>query len=271
MSLVRIAARLAIVRALRGVTMAGGHVHDSLIGGIQVDADGKLNIGAGEERPFIAVFTDGSKNEKPELRSFAETGMTEIVIEWGISAGMVEKDPLTGESHIVAGLVATDDGIEFTLDLIGREVADALTDPANEWAEIWRSIASGGFTKTERARTSNDRDGTRLAAHQMRITSMLMDEPGKGEDLPDPFPLLFEKLAASEDAVDHRIGTMMAAVLGLSDPDWLAFQRVRGMTAGDLLAVGLGPIEGDEDRVMPEMETGVIEVEGAQPVEVSDP
>jgi hypothetical protein len=120
MSLVRIAARLAIVRALRGVTMAGEHVHDSLIGGIQIDADGQLNIGEGEKRPFITVFTDGAKNEKPELRSFAESGMTEIVIEWGISAGMVDKDPNTGESHIVAGLVATDDAFEFTLDLIGR-------------------------------------------------------------------------------------------------------------------------------------------------------
>ncbi|WP_339760725.1 hypothetical protein [uncultured Hoeflea sp.] len=269
MSLVRISARLAIVRALRGVTMAGEHVYDSLIGGIQVDADGQLNIGEGEERPFIAVFTDGAKNEKPQLRSFAESGMTEIVIEWGISAGMVEKDPVTGESHIVAGLVATDDAIEFTLDLIGREIADALNDPANEWADIWRSIASGGFTKTERARTSNDRDGTRLAAHQMRITSMLMDEPGKGEDLPDPFPLLFEKLSASEDAVDNRIGAMMAAVLGLSDPDWLAVQRARGLTFGDLLAVGLGPVDGDEDLETPAMTAGTLVVNDGDPIEVS--
>jgi len=269
MSLVRIAARHAIVRALRGVTMAGEHVHDSLIGGIQVDADGQLNIGEGEERPFIAVFTDGAKNEKPELRSFAESGTTEIVIEWGISAGMVEKDPNTGESHIVAGLVATDNAMEFTLDLIGREIADALNDPANEWAEIWRSIASGGFAKTERARTSNDRDGTRLAAHQMRITSMLMDEPGKGEDLPEPFPLLFEKLAASEDAVDNKIGAMMAAILGLSDPDWLALQRARGMTAGDLLAVGLGPVNGDEEGETPDMSTGTLVVNDGEPIEVA--
>jgi hypothetical protein len=271
MSLVRIAARLAIVRALRGATTVGDHVFDSLIGGIQVDAQGRLNIGEGEKRPFITVFTDGSKNEKPELRSFSEGGMTEIVIEWGISLGMVETDPETGASYIVAGLLSTDDAMEFTLDLIGREIADALNDPENEWAEIWRSIASGGFVKTERARTSNAKDGIRLAAHQMRVTSMLMDEPGKGEYLPDPFPLLFEKLAASEEASDNKIGEMMAAVLGLSDPNWLALQRERGMTNGDLLAVGLGPIEGDEERDTPDMTTGTLVVNDGEPIEVTEP
>jgi len=105
----------------------------------------------------------------------------------------------------------------------------------------------------------------------MRVTSMLMDEPGKGEDLPDPFPLLFEKLAASESVLDNKIGTMMAAVLGPCDADWLALQRERGMTAGELLAVGLGPIEGDEDRDTPDMTTGTLVVNDGEPIEVSDP
>lgn len=100
---------------------------------------------------------------------------------------------------------------------------------------------------------------------------MLMDEPGKGEDLPEPFPLLFEKLAASEDPRDNRVGAMMAAILGLSDPDWLALQRERGMTTGDLLAAGLGPIEGDEDAGTPDMTTGTLVVNDGDPIEVTEP
>jgi len=271
MSLVRVAARLAIVGALRDVTEAGTHVYDSLIGGIQVDANGDLNIGDGEKRPFISVFTDASKIEKPDLRSFSETGLTEIVVEWGISAGMVETDPETFEKHIVAGLVATDRAMEFTLDLIGRQIADALSDPANQPAEIWRSIASGGFHKVELARTSNDRGGARLAAHQLRITVSLMNEPEKGEPIPEPFPELFEWLAASGSPTDRKIGEMMAALLGPSDADWVALRRRNGMTSGDLLAMGLGPIEGEEDGETPEMTSGVLVVNDGEPIEVIEP
>lgn len=57
MSLIRIAARMAAVRALRGRTLVGDNVLDSQIGALDVGADGELRTE--EDKPFISVYTHG--------------------------------------------------------------------------------------------------------------------------------------------------------------------------------------------------------------------
>lgn len=261
MSLARIAVRLALVEALRANTLVGGNVHDSIIGAFEADADGTLRTD--EERPFIAVYTDAAKVEAEiELRSMKENGRTEIVLEWGVTAAMSATDPETGESIIEGvGIPATDDAMEFQMDLVGRQIADVLTDPDNEWAEIFRSFCFS-FASIDRERASNDRDGIRLAGHQMKITAALIDDPVKGEALPEAFAALFDRLDAHASATVRTKSSLMRAQATGVATDWETLQRRLGMTAGELGALGEGPIEGDQTRETPAFGQGVIAVPG---------
>lgn len=177
--LARLAIRLATVEALKGATFVGDNVLDSQIGALDVAADGSIR--SDQEKPFLSVYTDASKIEDDlALRTLHRCGQIDLTIEAGVTAAMVETDADTGESQIVGiGIPATDPAMEMFLDCVDRQVVNALTDPANAWAELWRGLSSS-IVKIERKRTS-DAAGTRIAAHQTVITLDLLPDPVFGE------------------------------------------------------------------------------------------
>lgn len=252
MSLVRIAARIAAVRALRGKTLVGDNVLDSQIGALEVDADGALRTD--EDRPFISVFTDAASAKDTETRAFVDNGDTEILFEAGIAATQVTTDPETDESIVYAGIPSTDAAFEFHLDIVARQIGDALTDPDNEWAEIFRRMVRG-YKKIERSRTSGDDKGVRLAALQIKVTAELFADPVRGLEMKATHPLarFFAKAATEEDAVlDAQCALMLAQVTGGSgtaEYDWQTALRRYGMTRTEGDNLLLVPPEGAEEDV----------------------
>lgn len=248
MSLTRIAYRTAVVMALKGKTLVGDNVLDSQIGSLEVDADGQL--ASPEERPFITVYTDAAKKSDVQLRAFLDGGQTEVVIECGVTAAQTVTDPETGEAYLIPGIPATDDALEFHLDIVMRQIGDALTDPANEWAEIARAL-SKGFNDIEIMRDAGDANGVRLAAHQMRITLDLIADPVRGVAMKTSHPLykFFVKAATvSDPKLQSKIGTMMAALAG-DELIWQTDIRRYGMTATEAQNLLISPQPGAEDDI----------------------
>jgi hypothetical protein len=265
MSLVRIAARIAAVEALKGKTLVGNNVLDRQIGALEVAADGSLRTD--EQRPFIAVYTDsgGTKGDADTtLRAMLVNGPTEILFEAGITAAMVLTDENTGESVVHAGIPATDQAFEFYLDLVARQIGDALTDPGNAWAEIFRRLCCG-FRDVERARTSSDRDGVRLAGQQIKITVDLIADPLRGAPIKKAHPLavFFAKVAADGNQDQQaQIALMQVAMTG-AEFTWQLTQRRYGMTAGEMNKLLLAPAAGAE----PDIEVVEINTAPAEPVQ----
>ncbi|MFN4098153.1 MAG: hypothetical protein ACK4GT_00115 [Pararhodobacter sp.] len=267
MSLARIALRIAAVEALRGRTQVGDNVLDSQIAALDVGADGEVRTD--QEKPFIAVYTNAATIEGADLRAMSENGLTEIEFEMGIAASMTETNQETGESIIVEGLPGTDQAFEFHLDLVARQIADTLTDPGNEWAEVYRGLVAG-VAKIEHARTASGHLGVRLAGRQIRITAALIDDPIKGNELAEGSPMakLLHMLEGHEDPVRQVQGAMMSAAISGSNEPWERVRRNLGMTRDELLAVGLGPIAQDEDQDAPEAAKATLELSGAEPVDI---
>lgn len=246
--LARIALRIAAIEALKGNTLVGGNVLDSQIGALDVAADGSFR--SDQEVPFIAVYTDGSKaTDGIDLRSLHKSGATELRIEAGITAAMTQTDDETGESQIIGiGIPATDPAMEFFLDCVGRQISTALSDPLNEWAEIWRGLSSG-VQMIERKRASDAESGTRIAAHQLVVTLDLLPDPLFGVAVADTS--IWAKFFAKMEAVVHPYLPMMQALLG--DPAGVlnheAQRRRFGMTLDEtraLLDIAVEPGEANE-------------------------
>lgn len=185
MSLSRFAIRLAAVQALKGRTLAGDAVRNSRIGAIDVAADGSLQVN--EDRVFLDVFTDDSETTDAYRRDLHENGDLALNFESGITSTMVETDD-AGQSVVTGvGIPATDDAFEATLDILDTQIRAALTNPANEWAEIWLRLTNG-FSKIERKRAASADDGLRRAARQLRITLKARPDPVLNEPLAETSP-----------------------------------------------------------------------------------
>lgn len=212
MSIGRIALRIATIGALKGATSVGSNVLDSEIGSIDVGADGSLRTD--QEKPFISVYTDGSKAEDLSgARRLWQNGLTELLIETGVAASMVETNQETGESTIIPGIPATDSAFELFLDVVDRQSIAALMDPENPWAEIWRTLVRD-IVKVERRRTADVETGTRMAAHQQSITCDLLPDPVFGE--PVAATSVWQKLLDQMEAVQHPYLQKLQELMGLA-------------------------------------------------------
>jgi hypothetical protein len=244
MSLIRIAARMALIEALRGRTLVGENVLDSEIGSLDIDAQGNLTTDA--DKPFISVYSDASDGSGA-LREFYQTGETTFLIEIGVAAAFTERDPETDVAHLVGvGIPDTDANMEFTLDLIGRQVSDALSDPKNEWAMMFKSLVLD-IKSITRARTAQS-DGARLAAHQIKITASLWADPPKGTEIKPDGPLgAFLALLLQAQPVPPDVQTKVdkiQACLGSAENEFTQELRRYGATDTEAEAMLTAPAVG---------------------------
>lgn len=249
MSIARIALRTAAVEAIKGRTLVGENVLDSPNGALDIAADGTLRMD--EDRPFVSVFTDEATAEGIRGRDLSVNGRCLLVIEAGVSVAMTQTND-KGESEIVGiGVPASDRNFEFLLDIVQRQVNDALTDPNNEWAEIWRSLSLRVVKIEVGAKRTSD-DGQRLSGRQTRIWVDLLDDPVLGEPLGegDVFALFLDRLAASEDEDNRKLAETISLVLTAPvAPSWRSTQRRLGATADEIRALGLGPFDAGPSEV----------------------
>lgn len=186
----RLALRICVVEALKGNTHFGDNVLDSEITALDVAGDTELRTK--QDQPFIAVYTDESIADRHarngqdtdlDVMALHRAGVTDLVIEIGLTAAMTEIDE-QGQSTIIGiGFPATDANMEATLDMVAAQIMAVLTDPQNGWSELFRRFRSR-LIGVARRRTSNA-ENTRIAAHQIVITLDLIPDPVFGQPLSD--------------------------------------------------------------------------------------
>ncbi|GGF38247.1 hypothetical protein GCM10011321_31510 [Youhaiella tibetensis] len=247
MSLVWAGLRIAAVEALKGRTEAGNEVLDSEIGAIEPRADGTVDIGI--ERRYVAVYTQAGDVEADSLdpRALLEGGTVELLFEAGVTATMHVRDEQTGAQQIFEGIPSTDANFELYLDLIFRQVTNALLDPDNEWAEIWRSFVLR-VVKVERFRIA-DAQNVRLAGRQMKVICQVVDDPLQGQrlDSAGALSMLLARLEASDDEQNRNRAVLLRAAIGApGQPDWRSAQPAQGMTGNEFAALGLQPPATDD-------------------------
>ncbi len=160
MSLNRLALRIATVLALKGRTHAGDAVFDSRNATID-------EIAQDQAVPVISVYTD---EDQP-----GDERQINLVIECAVSV-LEQKDGKEPQLWTPT----TDPMLELNLDLMEAEIADALAEPENEAADIWRTLAPHIIkTSSQRGMFGVEAD-QRLAARQRLLTVRLLNDTQGG-------------------------------------------------------------------------------------------
>lgn len=247
MSLTRIALRMAAVEALRGRTQVGDRVLDSEIGAIVAQPDGSLR--SGQETRFVAVYTqDGEVTPEDNVaRGLYDNGVVELIFETGITTTMLVPDPETGNMEVMEGIPGTDSAFEFYLDLVGRQILDALLRSDGAWPAIWQSLVLR-VAKIETLRT-DDPGRVRLAGRQIKLTCEVIADPlfGAPVDAEAPFGQFLGALEASGDPLMQARATLIRAVLEEGTlPTGEEIRRRLGLTADELARLGIGALATDD-------------------------
>ncbi|EEE36233.1 hypothetical protein RKLH11_66 [Rhodobacteraceae bacterium KLH11] len=241
MSLTMMALRISAIQALKaGKTLVGDSVLDSQISVFDQTADGSLSTKV--ERPFIAVYTDSAKSEDLEHSGLRANGMVEMLFNCGVSMTMAQTNKETGETYILQELPATDANFEAVLDVLGVQIGRALSNPDNEWAQVFGNFVKSYGAK-ECVRSSSTADNVRLAAAQIKLTVEVFADPIHGQELSDQSPWRRFLSLMERDAI--RQLTLFQDLLGVADPATVFdYERLTGMTVQTVEDLRLGGFEG---------------------------
>lgn len=171
MSLVSLAVRYATIRALKGRTYAGENVFDSKIE--------PINLVAENGADFAIVVTTDDDDVKIEGRDLiAGDHQLELVIEVAATAMLTVKTD-EGEDAEALSIPATDAGLEASLNLIGWQIARALSAGGGDWGDLWRSLVMKVHSVSSR-RGADEANGVRYAARQYiyKVDHIAEPEPG---------------------------------------------------------------------------------------------
>src|SRR4029077_9837471 len=114
--------------------------------------------------PYIVVYTDD--DDRDEIQGFDLLGAKRtlvIVIEFGLAAALPPSD-----GGPAMRIPATDGAFELALDIIERQIVDALVhDPLSAWGALWRNLVMRFDLKTSSKRGGSSEGGSRWAARQL--------------------------------------------------------------------------------------------------------
>jgi len=264
MSLVRQLAQIAMVRAIRGHTLAGPHVLDSNIAGM-----GTIDF-AGDQPVIACSIEESDQNDKYDRGFFGRTSVfklyVQVVVATKASYTVVS---VAGEEveEIVTEIGSTDAAREATLNILDRQWKQALVDPVNEWGDRFRQLVPL-IGRVKDIRITDPEGGRKYAARVYEIDGTAIAEPNFGEGLPEDIDRILTAAAAISDYADiMTIWRDLFAKAASSDAT-VRLQASAALSSTAFAALGLNAIDPEGDA----FSAAVAAIEGLDDVEiVADP
>jgi hypothetical protein len=234
--LVGLALRLAIVKAIRGRTLAGDRVYDSAVETID-------DLIRREPSPIVIVSVDEASGDN--VAASALLGMVRrltILIETAVAGAA--NVPATGDDDGADAIVisGTSQGLEASLDLLDRQVCRCLLTPAAApWSDLWRRLALR-IAHYERKRGGSAESGVRFAARFHLLTLEPIADPAPGVTL-DAAGEVWADLVAAMRADADLAGLAEAVDTEITKPeglaDWRVAQALLGVSDADIAGLGI--------------------------------
>lgn len=229
MSLVDLAARIVLTRALRGKTFAGNAVLDAPLEPIAEAT--RLGV------PVLAVFTSdpGGGTEGRSMLSAERYLDVDLVAILPPAASVTLDD--------VALNPARGGGAAMLLDIMGRQIVAALQADLGVWATLWRRLIVKYEDVEIGAASFTVDDGVRVPARRMALACRTLPDPDFGSPL-SGFWLALDTAMREDAALVPVADLIKGAIEGPAEmPDWHRIMAAMGWSLQALKVSGLGPVD----------------------------
>ena len=228
MSLVALAARLSLWKALQNATFAENRVYDSAITPIDLKS-------IEEKNPIIILSTDDDVSEVEGFNLLGGKREMDIIVEMAVSSAVETKD---GQEIVIPH---TDAGLEMTLNLMQRQVYRVLLASDDPFAVFFKGFI-WKISKIQARRGADSEKGEKFAARQIIFTCDTLDEPAFGQPPAGIWADFI--LALKADAQLSQIGALIESELtGEVLPSWQEAKAQLGVNRQGLFALGLAPFD----------------------------
>jgi hypothetical protein len=265
MSIVRQLVQIAVVEALRGRTIALDNVFDSAM-------DTLPGLLKGAAQPVLVFSIEESVETADDATDglLGRGGLLTGIMQSAVASG---KQMTDGEGTVIVPVLGeTDSAYEALLNIVDRQWRAALHDHENPWSMVFRDlVVSIGPIRTVRA--TDPEAGTKHACRFAQFEIETMPEPLPGDPIADAISAGLVLMASDGDPAYAALADTWQELLtsGSGLPDWQKLQSALFASNGELLSMGLGPIEGDEDAETPDMTTGTLVINDGDPIELTEP
>lgn len=202
-----------VQQALLGRTWAGDAVFDS------PDDVGNIKIGSEDKGVFIAIYCDewdmkdpfeGAPGEGAQQVGF---GKFKLIIEVGVARKLNAGE---GEEGQTTQLAATNEGLEWQLAFISRQVSDTLVaaGPTFPWSQLFQAFIAGNMMQMQIRRGGPEvKPGQQAPRYASAVTLLhvsTISEPVRGQTItPATQPVwarLFELMKATDATAEEGEG-----------------------------------------------------------------
>lgn len=232
MSLLRPVVRAIVVAALRSQTWAEDRVFDS-----DMTPLGEAILGTAKPTPYIVVYTDDDEVMSPNSRVYeGQNRSLLVVLETGVATAIKGE----GENEIILEFSATDEGMEWAVDVTeSQAIAALIGDPKSPWGELFKKMVFE-VRKVTSNRGGQAEKGIRFAARKTVFDCRTMWDLVPGYK-PDPKHPIWTFIQMVRDNPDVGIMDTSNLVEGLltstNAPNWREAQARLGNTTEAALAL----------------------------------
>lgn len=234
MSIAALALRTSVIQALIGHTFAGASVLDSAIRPLDELIDGA-------PVPVIVVQTDDTEAEPRGLELLFAPRSIDLIIEIAV-ATFVRRTVEDGDDEVEITIPQTDEGLEWTLDLMHRQILARLAADGL-WPGLFRDLAMS-CSKVISRRGANSKEGAKFAARQIVFTLDAAQDPAPGADLEDgDLYARFLDAMKTDPGLANQEPLVRSVILGEPLPSWKRAAVMLGIGPGTAGMIGLSAEE----------------------------
>lgn len=256
MSLVGQALVTVVRRCLYGRTWAEGRVAEQPLDPIdEMTRDGK-------GKPYIAVYSEQTKGDPGSAETQRGTRMVTMkIVVYSPPVVTITEDAVTYEFEDNAGLL---------LNLMGRQVENALHYGNEAWVKLFRGLLTGKKIDTTKTRflLIETESAVRIPALELELMLETLPEPEFGRALYGEWLNFDTQLRAlGPDGAKYADLLKMLIEQPSDMPAWSQAQMALNLSDAAYEAIGLAPLATDEDGEAVDVET----VDSAPDIELVGP
>ena len=241
---VSFALTLIAERVVKGKTWAGDNIEREPINPLNTLLNPLKEDQNVPQRPLIAIYGDKTKTQPTDRDVSTDYAQVDLNFYVFVAPGRTRL-PDDEDGNALYQFELDGEKANLTLPMIARQIENALRDPEDEWAALWKKFVLG-YTEVSTIPILHEIEGgAKVPCMEIKYSIRAKANPDQGV-VPPRWKSLIDMLSVSSE--DQILGQLLESLIleddtNVFDPEMRRF----ALTESAFIASGMAPVEGSTD------------------------